>query len=228
MVFDEEPAATAEPINELRRSYHDRISEVRRLSLGILGDAVVGVDAVSDSLVLSHSSRPPVVGFSPAEMQARAAVVDSEIVALLALESPVARDLRVILSARDVTQLAMLCIGLCQTLSERVERISMALTEPLRRSVAEVAAGTLELLRAAQGAWTTLDGGLAAAVVPQAAAVQVRQTELMRALIGLEAVPMETAMDLALLARAFERLADHAVEIADRVHFAVQGTRLPT
>lgn len=218
---------TVESLRELRRTYHDRIAEVRRHSLEILRNAIAGTAAATEGLADGRGPVETPTAERTAEMRERAQAVDGEVIALLALESPMARDLRVILAARDVTQLALLCIGLCDALATRVMRLCTSLSEDLRRKVGEVGAGTEHLLRAAEAAWATLDGDLAADVVPQAATVQARQTEFMTALIALEGVPMEEALDLALVARAFERLADHAVEIAERVRFAVQGTPSP-
>jgi phosphate transport system protein len=37
---------------------------------------------------------------------------------------------------------------------------------------------------------------------------------------------IEPAVDLALLGRYYERIADHAVSVADRVHYVVTGEQL--
>ena len=227
MEFEPVDGNESGPVRELRRSYHDRIAEVRTHSLDILRGAVAGTEAATKALLSGDPLGPLPEGIAATALQERAALVDSEVIALLALESPVARDLRVILAARDVTQLGLLCVGLCAALADRVGRVSASLTEGMRQSAGDVGTGTEDLLRAAEGAWATLDAELAAAVVPQAAEVRARQTGFMTALIALEGVPMEAALDLALVARAFERLADHAVEIAERVRFAVQGTPAP-
>ncbi len=156
-----------------------------------------------------------------------AAMVDAEVVSLLALESPVARDLRVILATRDVTQIGLLCVGLCLALSERVQHASAALSSDLCRLARDVGVGTEGLMREAEAAWAALDPDLATAVTNSARAVTALQKEFITALIALDGVPMDAALDLALVARAFERLADHAVEIAERVLFAVHGTPAP-
>jgi phosphate uptake regulator len=83
------------------------------------------------------------------------------------------------------------------------------------------------MLGRAEAAWATLDLDLSSEIVAGATAARVQQTEFMAALIGLGRVPMDAAVAVAMAARAFERLADHAVEIAERVHFAVDGTPAP-
>ncbi len=233
MQFEQDPIEPFEPARELRRGYHDRIAEVREHSLELLRVSIAGIGMACHALLERASLGTPgaEVGSTwvsrTSDIQERAAQVDTEVVALLALESPVARDLRVILAARDVTQLGLLCLGLCDAVASRAARVAGLLDIGLRRRVDEVSRGTAALLGAAEGAWATLHADLAAAVVPQAVAVRAHQTEFLTALIAMEGVSMEAALDLAVVARAFERLADHAVEIAERVRFAVQGTPAP-
>ena len=222
---DEEPPQPAASLRELRRSYHDRIAEVRDRSVEVLRCAIEATSAATAAL--SRAGLPPVQACDGGRMQALAAQVDSEVVGLLALESPMARDLRVILATRDVTQIGLLCVGLCLTLSERVRRAAAALGPELCRLAMEVGAGTEGLMRQAEAAWVTLDPDLAGTVADKATEVRRLQREFITALIALGGQPMDSALDLAMVARAFERLADHAVEIAERVLFAVHGTPAP-
>lgn len=213
-------------LREMRRSYHDRIAGVRESSLSILRVAVAGTAAATGT-ILGEPAGEPVLLPEVGEIQARAADVDAEVVSLLALESPVARDLRVILATRDVTQLGLLCIGLCAALSGRASGAARSLTAGLRDLVDGVGRGTEGLLRGAEVAWAMLDVGLAEEVPAAAERVRAAQTDFIAGLIALDGVPMDSALDLAMVARAFERLADHGVEIAERVLFAVQGTPRP-
>lgn len=214
-------------LRELRRTYHDRIADVRERSLQVLRGAIEGVAAVTQALVAPDQGATTPIPSDGGRMQALAATVDAEVVSLLALEAPVARDLRLILVARDVTQISLLCTGLCAGLAGRVTRAAGALTPELRRLVGEVGAGTEGLLRRAEAAWAGIEPDLAAGVLSAAVEVRALQTRFISALIGLTGIPMDAAMDLAMVARAYERLADHAVEVAERALFAVNGSPLP-
>ena len=77
----------------------------------------------------------------------------------------------------------------------------------------------------ASAAWTVLDDDRARAVIAAGDDCRSAQRRFLAGLLGLEGVSVETAVDLGMLARAYERLTDHAVEIADRVVFAVEGPR---
>ena len=218
--------ADPEPVKELRRAYHDRIAVIRERSLEILHLAAEGTAVATRALVESVEGGPAPVHV---ETAARiAAEIDSEVVSLLALESPVARDLRVILAARDVTQIAVLCVGLCNTLAARVGSAQRLLTPDLCSLVECVGQGSAGLLRRAEAAWTTLDMDEAEAVVAGAAPVRAAHLDFFAALLRLTDVPMDAALDLGMTARAYERLTDHAVEIADRVEFAIGARSVPT
>lgn len=214
----------AEPVRELRRSYHDRIAAIRDLSIRIVEMAGAGVESATRILVGDGGGPPPDL-VRPAAVIA--AEVDAEVVRTLALESPVARDLRMVLAARDVTQIGVLCVGLSDALLRRAPGAQRVLTPDLCRLVGGVGDATAALLRQAGAAWMALDGATAAAVAEEAAGVRSAHLDFFAALLGLTGVPMDAALDLGMTARAYERLTDHAIEIADRAAFALGGSPLP-
>lgn len=204
---------------ELRHNYHDRIADLREQAGRVLHTAVAGTERATAALLGEDPDAVTTLRHDAASMQEVATAVDNEVVALLALESPVARDLRVILAARDVTQLGLLCGGLTVALAGRAGGVAEQFNRPLIGLIRQVGADTVELLRLAESAWIGLDRETAVEVEARATQVRVVHTEFLAVLIGLDGVPMEVAMDLALAARAYERLADHSVETAERVLF---------
>lgn len=211
-----------DPLVEMRRGYHDRIAGVRGQSGAILRSAIEGAEAATEFFsgeARQADRRMPAVD----EVRAAAAAVDREVVGLLALESPVARDLRLILAARDVTQIGLLCVGLVADLGRRLERVGEYLSPDLRGRFGVVGNDTDALLRSAEAAWVALDTEVAIGVPDGVQSARDTQNGLMAKLIGMTAVPMEVAIDLAMVARVYERLTDHALEIAERVLFAVLG-----
>ena len=208
---------------ELRRAYHDRIAELRERSLTVMRSATAGTEEAVDAFLRGDRSAALSLRLRADEMSAVAGEVDDEVVSLLALESPVARDLRVILASRDVTQLSLLCGGLALALGCRAGSAGRAAYPGLRERLEAAGARTTTLMRLADAAWSTLDGGGAARVIAEAVPTRAAQVEFFTSLLALTDVPIEVALDLGFSSRALDRLADHAVEIAERVLFAVQG-----
>lgn len=206
---------------ELRRHYHDRIADLRQSSVAIARFSVDGVGVATRALVAGDSGPIPALRAGVEELRALTAAIDDDAVGLLALESPVARDLRMILASRDVAQIGLLCAGLCVALTGRAGGAERSIVPPVDALVADVSACTTEVLAGAVQAWTALDGELAAALGESVAEARLRQTRLVGAILDLDGVPIEAALDLAMATRAFDRLVDHGEEIADRVRFAV-------
>jgi phosphate transport system protein len=221
------PADNGKPeVSELRRTYHDRIAALRERSIDIVSFPVSAVQDATAALLAGDTSS--VVGLRQRTRQLRSEVeaIDSEVVALLALESPVARDLRMVLASRDVAQTGLLCAGLCVALAGRAGGAGRVLVPSLTELVGQVAHATIGLLDIAQRAWAILDPPLAIGLLEPLAEARLVQTQLIAALLDLDGVPMETALDLAMATRAFDRLADHAEEISRKVCFAT-GTPWP-
>ena len=210
-------------MDELRRDYHDRIADLRA-STGRL--VVVAADAIEHLtgalLARDTDARRAVIAELDWAVKEPAAVED-EVLDLLALQAPIARDLRVVLASLFISQIADLCIGLARTLAGREGSGNSALTPALRALSSEIGAQTVELLRRANGAWAVLDEDLAMRVIDASEPARVLQRRFLAELLRLENVPVEAAVDLGMAARAYERLTDHAVEIAGRVVFAATG-----
>lgn len=213
-----------EPVRELRQTYHDRIAELRKQSRVVLRTAIDLCERASGSLL---GDEPPDPVTSRAQVVDAAGVVgavDSEVVSLLALESPMARDLRLILAARDVTQIAQLCVGLGLTLSGRsASSGKITPDDGLASLVTRLAGATVELLRQADSAWAGLDDDLAGSVLEALGPARQARREFFAELLKLSGVPVEVALDLGMAARVYDRLIDHAAEIAGRVLFVVTG-----
>jgi phosphate transport system protein len=208
---------------ELRRSYHDRIAAIRGQSIEVLRFTTTGLPGSARAL-LSGDPRPVEAQREELERVRRvAAGVDAEVVNLLALESPVARDLRLILATRDVTHIGLLCAGLCVRVAGRAVGAERSMVPPVPALLSEVARTTAEVLARSERAWAALSPDELDAHPDGPAVARQAQTGLVSALLDLEGVPMGAALDLVTATRAFERLVDHAEEVGERVHFVVGG-----
>lgn len=221
-----ETGATEEELTslrELRRGYHDRIARLREETLLLLEQAAVAVNRVTGILLDQDREAGEQLAEELGSMIPSVAPIDAEVVGLLALQAPVARDLRIILAGRDVAHTTALCLGLCQTLARRVNWAEGVLDDELRRLIGATGRGAAGLLSRAHGAWAALDGAQAYDVIEDAEKCRFVQRDLFAALLRLREVPVETGLNLGLASRAFGRLTDHAEEICERVVFAATG-----
>jgi phosphate transport system protein len=212
-----EPNGGDGELRELRRAYHDRMAELRAKTISIVDNAT-GILMDPDGEAGSR------ISVLVAETSAQVEEVDSEVLRLLALQAPVARDLRIILASRDIAQIGDLCLGLDQTLAKRVVGARHVLSPQMRDTLFEIGSATSRLLLQANGAWTVLDDAQADSVAETARDCRLSQRRFLAALVGLSDLPVDAAVNLGMVSRVYERLTDHALEIAARVAFAANGT----
>ena len=211
-------------MDELRRSYHDRIASLRAQTIAIVRDAARSVGDVTVALVERDSAAGEVIVVDGGDVARRVAEVEAGVLDIIAQQAPVGRDLRVVLAALRIAQIAELCLGLSRTLASRVGRGEDVLTDELRALTYAIGERTSGLLEDANGAWIVLDEAQARAVIESVGEVRDLHRRFLAELLGLDGVPVDAAVDLGMAARVYERLTDHAVEIAGRVLFAVTGT----
>lgn len=219
-----EPDGADGELRELRRAYHDSIAELRAKTISIVDNAGRATEHATEVLVDPDRTVANKIAVLVSETSAQVAEVDVEVLRLLALQAPVARDLRLILAARDIAQIGDLCLGLDQTLAKRLGGARDVLSAPMRDMLFELGSATSRLLLQANGAWTTLDEEQADSVAVAARQCRLIQRRFLAALVRLPELPVDAAVDLGMVSRVYERLTDHSLEVAARVLFAANGT----
>jgi phosphate transport system protein len=147
-------------------------------------------------------------------------------VKLLALQQPVAGDLRMIVGSMHISA----DIERMGALSAHVARIARrrhpecAVPNEVRAHFTEMASVAIQLARTAQEVLLSRDPDKAAHLRRQDDAVDAQHRQLFTVLIDHKwQSGVSTAVDVALLSRFYERFADHAVEIGRRVVFEATG-----
>jgi phosphate transport system protein len=151
-------------------------------------------------------------------------------ITLLALQQPVAGELRSVISwiqvIADIDRMGALAVHVAKIVRQRhPERVLPAEVEGYFAEMGRVA---VELANNAQEVLLTRDPGKAAGIRQQDDAMDELHRQLFTELMDREwthGVP--AAVDVALLGRFYERFADHAVEVGRRVVFQTTGTLPP-
>lgn len=160
------------------------------------------------------------------EVRDRCRFVDEQAFLLLAREAPVSGDLRRLMAiVRLITDLDR-AATLVHHVGAVVERIEIRrLPEGIRQQLIDLSVCAIEVFRHGVDAWRRRDA-LAIHDVERADidVDQLRDGLLLRART-LDATTIDVLV-LGLLARYFERLADHGVAFAQQATFVVTGTRV--
>ena len=146
---------------------------------------------------------------------------------LLALQGPVAGDLRAIVSGiqitADIDRMGALALHVAKIARRRHPQ--HALPEEVNGYFAEMGRVAVELSRSAQEVLITLDPEKAARIREEDDAMDDLHRHLFSVLMDKDwKHGVTAAVDVTLLSRFYERFADHAVEVARRVIFTATGS----
>ncbi|CAN7616259.1 phosphate signaling complex protein PhoU [Mycolicibacterium frederiksbergense] len=146
---------------------------------------------------------------------------------LLALQGPVAGDLRAIVSGiqivADVDRMGALALHVAKIARRRHPQ--HALPEEVNGYFAEMGRVAVELSRSAQEVLETLDPEKASRIREEDDAMDDLHRHLFSVLMDKDwKYGVTAAVDVTLLSRFYERFADHAVEVARRVIFTATGS----
>ncbi|GAS94464.1 phosphate-transport system transcriptional regulatory protein phoY2 [Mycolicibacterium canariasense] len=153
-------------------------------------------------------------------------LAEEEAFVILALQAPVAGDLRAIVSSiqivADVDRMGALALHVAKIARRRHPQ--HALPEEVNGYFAEMGRVAVELGNSAQDVLRTLDPQKAAQIREEDDAMDDLHRHLFSVLMDKEwKHGVTAAVDVTLLSRFYERFADHAVEVARRVIFQVTG-----
>ncbi|GAA2540175.1 phosphate signaling complex protein PhoU [Mycolicibacterium diernhoferi] len=146
---------------------------------------------------------------------------------LLALQGPVAGDLRAIVSGiqivADIDRMGALALHVAKIARRRHPQHT--LPEEVNGYFAEMGRVAVELSRSAQEVLDTLDPEKAARIREEDDAMDDLHRHLFSVLMDKDwKHGVTAAVDVTLLSRFYERFADHAVEVARRVIFTATGS----
>jgi phosphate transport system protein len=145
---------------------------------------------------------------------------------LLALQQPVAGDLRTIVGTihvgADIERMGALAVHVARI--SRLRHPECALPDDVRDCFAKMGSTAVQLARTAQEVLRSGDPETAARLRDQDDVVDAEHRHLFTLLIDQKWQDgVCSAVDVALLGRFYERFADHAVEIGKRVVFEATG-----
>jgi phosphate transport system protein len=205
-------------------------AELQRLASEIadMGDsALAQVELALSALAEGDGDRATRVIEGDDAIDAREREISHEVLRVLALRQPGARDLREVLAslriASDIERIADHAVGIAR-LSLRMPVAGVGLPDALRALGAQTGAIVRDVLRA----WRTSDASLARAAWHRDDELDRLHARLFHALLErMRDNPADAARctHLLFVAKNLERIGDHATNIAENVWFVVEGDR---
>ena len=210
----------------MREAFHEQLDSMFHDLADICRSVETAVRLATEALLTGDAAIAEQVISGDAEIdRARERVEDSAFL-LLSLQQPVASDLRTVVAAlrmvSELERMGDLSVHVAKIARLRVP--NLAVPDAVRPTVERMAQVAEAMVGRVSTIITERDLDEALSLVSADEEMdQLRRTSFAELLSADWSHGVEAAVDVALLGRYYERIADHAVSVANRVVFVVTG-----
>lgn len=210
----------------MRESFDSQLEQLRAELAEVCGLTAVAVEQATCALLDLEVAAADRTNEVNADIDARSRELDHRVLTLLALQAPVAQDLRVLISAlhniADLRRMGSLAAHIAEV--ARMHHPAAVVPEELRGMLSEMGKAARAQAEAAQEVLRHRDKDAAEQLI----ASDDRMDGLLRDLFVITKGSdwphgAASAVNITLLGRFYERFCDHTVEISRRIIFAVTG-----
>ncbi len=221
---------TAQPSTAGFRHFHDQLSALKEKLLGMSSKAEERTDLAVEALLTRDREKANLVIEGDADLNALEMEVEQAAVELLALQQPMARDLRFIIGAikvsNDLERVGDHAVNIAESalrLSGQ-PKISMAIPE-----IEDMARRARKMLGDSLDAFIRADGALGRKVCREDDVVDTLHDSVFRVLLTHMMADVRTitpSLELLLVGRNLERIADLATNIGEDAVYLAEGKQI--
>ena len=210
-------------MEELRKTYHHEL-ESARAELARLAALVAELIPRATAILLdSDLEGAEYIIRGDEEIDARCVELEEQCIRILALQAPVATELRQVVALLKMISEVERSGDLVRNICKAARRMHGHELDPkLRGIINRMGEQAQQVYSAAIEAFVENDVSKAAALDD----MDALQKQFMQAIFESHAagrIDIQIAVQLAMVARFYERIGDHAVNIAERVRFVITG-----
>ncbi len=214
-------------MDEIRHTYHAQLDDLRVsvVRLGLMANEAIG--SGTEALLEADLAAADRVISADAAMDSLTHGIEEQAYAILALQQPMASDLRMIVAIlrtiHELERTGDLMVNVAKT-TRRIYPVQ--LPPPIRRLIERMGQQAGLQLRLAVEAFAERDTARGLALDDMDDVMDDLQRELFRTIFALgesDEAGLQQSIQIALVGRYYERVADHAVNIGQRVAFMVTG-----
>ena len=210
----------------MRRHFEEQIAEcnTRLAHMGAVAERMIGksIQCLLDRSAVGHDE----VFRHEDEINSLHIEIDERVISALALQHPVATDLRLLVMATKIAgeleRIGDQAVNICQNTATFLQHPPAEILT----NIPKMADAVREMLRESLEAFARSDVELAQKVLDTDDQVDDFKDQIFFQLLGnmmAEPTTIPRALALILVSRNLERVADHATNIAEEVIYAVQG-----
>jgi len=213
----------------MREVFHDQLDAIFTDLATMCGQVETAVNRATAALLTGDAAIAEEVISADQAIDANRERVEDNAFALLSLQQPVAGDLRVVVSAlrmvSELERMGDLSVHVAKIARLRVPNI--AVPDSIRATMVKMAEVAEDMVRRVKAIIADRDVEAAIELGRDDEIMDQLRRRSFAELLGDDwAHGVEAAVDIALLGRYYERIADHAVSIANRVIFVVTGEQI--
>lgn len=213
--------------DEARKTFHQQLDDVKTDIVRLAAMTTETIPRATEALLASDLSGAQQIIDDDDIIDQQSIEVEEACLRVLALQQPMASDLRAVMTAIklnwDLERSADLAVNICKT----VRRIyGVSLTPQLRGIIEQMSEEAYRLMRLSVDSYMDGNIALAAALDDMDDRLDALQVDFIRAIFDAherDLIPMMSAVQLGLIGRYYERIGDHAVNIGERVQYLVSG-----
>jgi phosphate transport system protein len=212
---------------EIRRTFHQELDELRDDIIRLAGMATEALAAGTVALLAGDLQAAETLISGDDEIDELALEIEEHCFRLLALQNPLASDLRQIIAALRMSSEIERSADLVTNTMKATRRLYGTPLDPrLRGLIERMSEHVHRLFRLAIDAYADRNEALAAALEDMDDDVDDLHSDYIRTIFEVYeggSAPLQVAVQLALVGRYYERIGDHAVNIGERVRYMVSG-----
>ncbi len=211
----------------MRDSYHDALDGVTDQLVSMTRAVATMIERASAALLDSDLAKAESVIAADEEIDAMERELEARCLDLLALQQPVATDLRLVTGALRMSSTVERMGDLARHIAKiaRMRYPDSAVPDDLRSIFVDMAKQVSVMGQRIGDVVAGQDLALAYEIERLDDGVDDLHRQLLQSLLDNWGGTVDQAVDVTLMARFYERYADHAVSIARRIVFATTGTR---
>jgi len=214
-------------MDELRKTFHHELDVVRDEVVRLGASVIEAIPRATAVLLTGDLEGADYLVKADDEIDSRSIEIEDKCFQQLALQAPVAGDLRqlvaIIKISSELERSADLCVNICKA----ARRIYGHDIDPvLRGLISKMSEQAQQLYIAALEAFETNDAPKAAAIDDMDSFLDGLHRQFIQEIFeshSREKIDLQVAVQLAVVARFYERIGDHAVNVGERTNFLLTG-----
>jgi phosphate transport system protein len=212
----------------MRQAFHRDLAKIDEQVVGLFALVGEGIAGATEALLAGDRETAKVLMARDDLIDQTYRDIEELVQRQLTLQSPMASDLRFLLTVLRIVPELERSGDLAEHIAQRAARgLTPELTPRVRGLIAEMGAAGVDMWRASADAYATRDGGAYDRLNEDDDELDDLHISLTSE-ISSGKLTIPVAIEVALIARFYERLGDHAVNVAGQVRYlATGGFRAP-